>query len=485
MNLKELLHNIDIDAKVYGKISPIEVRNLTKDSRNIGFGDIFIANKGKRCDGNDFASLAVENGAIAVVSSIYNPFLSVVQIISPNLSLLEAQLAAKYYNYPSRKLCVVGITGTNGKTTVSHLIKFLFDACDKPSGLIGTIEHILGNNRIQDGFTTPESCLLQKYLAEMVKSNLTAAVIETSSIGLVLDRLANVEFDVGVLTNVTLDHLDFHDSFEEYIKAKLQLFAQLSDSGLAVVNNDLPQAKQFLEATRAVPVTYGIEQLADYRASNLRFSPFGADFDLIHKGEIFPCHSPLIGQYNVYNVLAAIAVTHQRLNCDLQQLVSLVASVKSPRGRLEPIQSGPCPIYIDYAHTPDALDNVCQTLRTLLPSGGKLIVVFGCGGDRDRSKRKIMAQVVEKYGFAVVTSDNPRGEDPETIVNEICSGFVKRNFSIEIDRKQAITYALSIASDRDIVLVAGKGHETYQIFKHQTIAFDDREVVHEVLSSYV
>ncbi|WP_375793279.1 UDP-N-acetylmuramoyl-L-alanyl-D-glutamate--2,6-diaminopimelate ligase [Chlamydia sp. 12-01] len=483
MNLKELLYNVE--AKIYGTISPVEVRNLTKDSRNVGYGDIFIAAKGKHCDGNDFSSLAVENGAIAVVSSIYNPFLSVVQIISSDLSRLESELSAKYYNYPSQNLCVVGVTGTNGKTTVSHLIKFLFDACDKPSGLIGTIEHILGNNRIQDGYTTPESCLLQKYLAEMVKNNLAAVVMEVSSIGLVVDRLADVNFDIGVLTNITLDHLDFHGSFEEYVKAKLKLFSMLPTTGLAVVNGDLSYASQFLEVTQARPVTYGIERPADYRAANLRSSPFGTDFDLIYKGESFPCHLPLIGQHNVYNILAAIAVVHQQCNCDFQQLISLIANVESPRGRLEPVFSGPCPIYIDYAHTPDALENVCKTLHTLLPKEGRLIVIFGCGGDRDQSKRKIMAQVVERYGFAVVTSDNPRGEDPETIINEICSGFVKRNFSIEIDRKQAITYALSIASDRDIVLVAGKGHETYQIFKHQTIAFDDKEIVREVLSSHV
>lgn len=185
---------------------------------------------------------------------------------------------------------MVGITGTNGKTTVSHLIKFLFDACDKPAGLIGTIEHILGNSRIQDGYTTPESCLLQKYLAEMVKSNLSAAVMEVSSIGLAVNRLANVHFDVGVLTNITLDHLDFHSSFEEYKQAKLKLFSMLPSSGLAVVNNDLHYAAQFIEATQAQPITYGIEQHADYRASNLRFSPFGTDFDLLYKGK--PLHVP-------------------------------------------------------------------------------------------------------------------------------------------------------------------------------------------------
>ncbi|WP_348663931.1 UDP-N-acetylmuramoyl-L-alanyl-D-glutamate--2,6-diaminopimelate ligase [Chlamydia vaughanii] len=483
MDLKKLLHNIE--AKTYGKIFPVEVRNITKNSRNVGVGDIFIAQKGKQCDGNDFSSLAVQNGAIAVVSSLYNPFLPVVQVVSSNLPLIEAELAAKYYDYPSQKLTTVGVTGTNGKTTVAHLIKFLFDSCGEPSGLLGTIEHSLGNSCIHDGFTTPESCLLQKYLGEMVKNNLSVAVMETSSIGLALDRLAQVEFDIGVLTNITLDHLDFHTSFEEYIKAKLKLFALLPETGLAVVNADLSYAPQFLEGTKAKPITYGIKQPADYQARNLNFSHSGTDCELIYQGKSFPCHSPLIGKHNIYNVLAALAVVHQRLNCDFQNLIDVMRNAEAPKGRLDPVLSGHCPVYIDYAHTPDALDNVCETLHGLLPEQGRLLVVFGCGGDRDQSKRKLMAQVVEKYGFAIVTSDNPRGEDPQSIINDVCSGFVKRNFSVEIDRKQAITYALSIASDRDIVLVAGKGHETYQIFKHQTIAFDDKEIVWEVLSSHV
>ncbi|EPP36001.1 UDP-N-acetylmuramyl-tripeptide synthetase family protein [Chlamydia psittaci 10_743_SC13] len=467
---------------MYGKVSSVEVRNITKDSRHVGVGDIFIACRGMKHDGNAFSLLAVQNGAIAILSSLYNPFIPVVQVVSSDLPLLEAEISAKYYANPSKKLVVVGITGTNGKTTVSHLIKFLFDSYNYHSGLIGTIAHDLGNHFVQDGFTTPESCLLQKYLAEMVKNSLSVAVIETSSIGLVQQRLASIDFDVGVFTNITLDHLDFHGSFENYIEAKLQLFSLLPSHGLAVVNADSPYKLRFLESTRARPVTYSINTPSDYQARNLRCSPFGTQCDVVYCGESFPCVLPLIGDYNVYNALAALAVIHQWLDCDFQHCLRLLSCVSPPRGRLEPVVNTPCPVYVDYAHTPDALDNVCKTLHGILPEQGKLIIVFGCGGDRDRSKRKIMAQVAEVYGFSVVTSDNPRSESPEAIIEDICSGFVKRNFSVKIDRKQAITYALSIASDRDIVLVAGKGHETYQVFKHQTIAFDDREVVREVLS---
>lgn len=483
MDLKTLLNSIN--ARVYGKVSPVEVRSITKNSRCVGSGDIFIAQKGMKYDGNDFAEEAIQNGAIAIASSFYNPFLPIVQIIAEDLLSLEAELSAKCYEYPSKKIAVIGVTGTNGKTTISHLVHFLISHSGQRAGLIGTIAHDLGDSRIQDSFTTPESCLLQKYLAEMVKNRVSVAAMEVSSIGLVSHRLDYVDFDMGIVSNVTSDHLDFHGTIDRYLEAKLLLFSSLKEQGVAIVNADLPYADRFLSATQARTLTYGIDTPSDYQACHISFSRSGAHYEIVHEGQSVPCRSPLIGQYNVYNVLAAVAAVHQKIGGDLGTLVSLIAKAPPPRGRLEPILSGPCPIYIDYAHTPDALDNVCKTLHALLPDQGRLIVVFGCGGDRDRSKRSQMAQVVETYGISVVTSDNPRTEDPQNIIQDICSGFMTRNFFIEIDRKQAIQYALSIALHQDIVLIAGKGHETYQIFKHQTIAFDDREVVYEVLASHV
>ncbi|AAD18562.1 N-acetylmuramoylalanylglutamyl DAP ligase [Chlamydia pneumoniae TW-183] len=483
MDLKELLHGVQ--AKIYGKVRPLEVRNLTRDSRCVSVGDIFIAHKGQRYDGNDFAVDALANGAIAIASSLYNPFLSVVQIITPNLEELEAELSAKYYEYPSSKLHTIGVTGTNGKTTVTCLIKALLDSYQKPSGLLGTIEHILGEGVIKDGFTTPTPALLQKYLATMVRQNRDAVVMEVSSIGLASGRVAYTNFDTAVLTNITLDHLDFHGTFETYVAAKAKLFSLVPPSGMVVINTDSPYASQCIESAKAPVITYGIESAADYRATDIQLSSSGTKYTLVYGDQKIACSSSFIGKYNVYNLLAAISTVHASLRCDLEDLLEKIGLCQPPPGRLDPVLMGPCPVYIDYAHTPDALDNVLTGLHELLPEGGRLIVVFGCGGDRDRSKRKLMAQVVERYGFAVVTSDNPRSEPPEDIVNEICDGFYSKNYFIEIDRKQAITYALSIASDRDIVLIAGKGHEAYQIFKHQTVAFDDKQTVCEVLASYV
>ncbi|WP_100934836.1 UDP-N-acetylmuramoyl-L-alanyl-D-glutamate--2,6-diaminopimelate ligase [Candidatus Chlamydia corallus] len=483
MDLKELLHGVQ--AKIYGKVRPVEVRNLTHDSRCVGVGDVFIAYKGKQYDGNDFAADAVGNGAIAVVSSLYNPFLSVVQIITPRLEELEAELSAKYYGYPSSKLHTIGVTGTNGKTTVTSLIKTLLDRYQRPSGLVGTIEHVLGEGVIKDGFTTPKPALLQKYLATMVRQNREAVVMEVSSIGLASGRVAYTNFDTAILTNITLDHLDFHGTFEAYVAAKAKLFTLVPPSGLVVINTDSPYAFQCIENAKARIITYGVESPADYQATNIQLSRSGTKYTLVYGDQKIPCSSSFIGRHNVYNMLAAISTVHASLRCDLLDLIEKIGYCQPPPGRLDPVLTGQCPIYIDYAHTPDALDNVLTGLKELLPEGGRLIVVFGCGGDRDRSKRKLMAQVVERYGFAVVTSDNPRSESPEDIVNEICQGFYSKNYFIEIDRKQAITYALSIASDKDIVLIAGKGHEAYQIFKHQTVAFDDKQTVCEVLASYV
>ncbi|AHH22929.1 UDP-N-acetylmuramoyl-L-alanyl-D-glutamate--2,6-diaminopimelate ligase [Chlamydia muridarum str. Nigg] len=481
MHLDQLLR--DIPAKIYGKVESIPVRNLTRDSRCTGVGDIFIARQGQMCNGNDYSGQAVENGAIAILSSLYNPFLSVVQIVTEDLTALEACLAARFYNDPSKRLDVIGVTGTNGKTTVSALARELMEYKGRCTGLVGTIEHILGEHRIIDSFTTPDAILLQKYFAEMVKQNLSSAVVEVSSIGLALGRVRETEFLAGVLTNVSLDHLDFHGSFEEYVVAKKQLFVSLPEHGVAVVNSDCEYAQSFLEISPARGVSYAVHQEADYRAVNLKFSSLGSTFDILYQGNVFSCETSLVGEHNVYNVLAALSVVHQILGGDFAELVHYVRYLSAPKGRLEPVLSGPCPIYIDYAHTPDALDNVCKILSQLLPADGRLIIVFGCGGDRDHSKRPIMAKVAETYGFSVVTSDNPRTEDPDQIIADICSGFSTDRYVIESDRRLAIVKAISMALDKDIVLVAGKGHEVYQIFKHQTIVFDDREVVCEALAS--
>ncbi|AEB41667.1 UDP-N-acetylmuramoyl-L-alanyl-D-glutamate--2,6-diaminopimelate ligase [Chlamydia pecorum] len=483
MNLKELLQGIS--AKIYGKVPTLEVRNFTRDSRCVGVGDIFIACRGEQHDGNDFSADAVERGAIAILSSFYNPFLSIVQIVTSCVEQLEAELAAKFYGRPSEKLEVFGVTGTNGKTTVTYMIKALLDHSHKPAGLIGTIEHILGEGSIHDSFTTPSACLLQKYFAEMVKNRRKAVAMEVSSIGLELNRTAQTSFDVGILTNVTLDHLDFHGTLENYLTAKEKLFSQLPKNGCAVINADSPYASRFCSIASSRCVTYGIEEAAEYRACDLQLSLLGTRYTLVHRGKSYLCKSPLIGRYNVYNTLAAIAAVHERSNQELPELLVALENAPLPKGRLEPVFSGPCPIYIDYAHTPDALDNVLATLKELMSCQGRVIIVFGCGGDRDRSKRKLMARVAERYGFSIVTTDNPRKEDPEVIIHEICEGFTSQKYCVEQDRKKAILRAISMASDKDVVLIAGKGHETYQIFKHQTLYFSDKQVVNEVLASYV
>ncbi|WP_213357834.1 UDP-N-acetylmuramoyl-L-alanyl-D-glutamate--2,6-diaminopimelate ligase [Chlamydiifrater phoenicopteri] len=484
MRLTELLKSLEkVEYSIYGDSSKIEVRHIVVDSRVVGYGDIFIAKKGAKFDGNDFSRQAVENGAVVVVSEVYNPFLKVVQIISKDVVLIEALLAARCYGFPEEKMHIIGVTGTNGKTTVVSLIKHLSDAMGKPCGSLGTLGYVLGAQKVVGDLTTPDASSIYRYLGEMVKNGLENVAMEVSSIGLVLDRLLNVPFHTAIFTNLTLDHLDFHETWENYVKAKGLLFASLAPHSLAIFNNDSPYSKEYASLTKARVVSYGIESSCDLKASNIVLDSNGASFVVTYKGRSVPVKVPLVGVHNVYNVLAALCVAVEDFGFSLEEAAYILARSEAPRGRLERVDGGVCPVFIDYAHTPDALENVLLALKSFLPEGGRVITVFGCGGDRDKSKRAVMAQVAEKYGFSVVTTDNPRAEDPESIIREICSGFSKEDFCVEIDRKQAIKYALSVASDKDIILVAGKGHETYQIFKHRTIVFDDKEEVLAAIAS--
>ncbi|WP_213318472.1 UDP-N-acetylmuramoyl-L-alanyl-D-glutamate--2,6-diaminopimelate ligase [Chlamydiifrater volucris] len=484
MKLTELLKSLGkVEYVLHGSCSGIEVRHIVVDSRVVGYGDVFIAKKGAKFDGNDFSKQAVENGAVAVVSEVYNPFLNVVQIVSKEVVLIEALLAAKCYGYPEKKMHIVGVTGTNGKTTVVSLVKHLSDAMGSPCGSLGTLGYVLGAQKVMGDLTTPDASSIYKYLGEMVKNGLQNVAMEVSSIGLVLDRLLNIPFHTAIFTNLTLDHLDFHETWDNYVKAKGLLFSSLSSNSLAIFNGDSPYAKKYASLTEARVMFYGIENACDLTASNIVLSSEGTCFTVSYKGESVLAKVPLVGLHNVYNVLAALCVAVEDFGFSLEEAVYILKTSQAPRGRLERIDGGACPVFVDYAHTPDALENVLVALKSLLPTGGRIIIVFGCGGDRDKGKRVVMAQVAEKYGFSVVTTDNPRTEDPAGIIQEICSGFSKDNFCVEIDRKQAIKYALSIASDKDIVLVAGKGHETYQIFKHRTIVFDDKEEVLAAIAS--
>jgi UDP-N-acetylmuramoyl-L-alanyl-D-glutamate--2,6-diaminopimelate ligase len=486
MKLRKLIKDLKIENVKGSK--EIEITGICSNSKLVGPGNLFIAKKGLLQDGGQYIPEAIDSGAVAVATDIYNPSLkNVVQILHPDVASIEGQLASSYYQHPSDDLFVVGVTGTNGKTTTSFLIKHLLDALDGSCGLIGTIEYIIGKYRYQATRTTPDVTSNHKMLREMILQGCSSAVMEVTSHALDQGRVQNIEFDMAVFTNLTLDHLDYHLTMENYGLAKNKLFRSLDPTKkkkknfpkCAIVNADSPSHAKMIEGCKASIFSYGVLHEADLRGSNIQLSPLGTSFDVTYQNQTLSCFCPLIGRFNVYNCLAAIAVGLNR-QVPLKRIIEIIHSTPPVPGRLQPV-SNPLglKIYVDFAHTDDALANVLSCLKEL--KSGRLITVFGCGGDRDRSKRPKMGRCCEELSdVCLVTSDNPRTEDPLEIIRQITQGFQKEsNYIVEPDRQAAIEKAIKMATLEDIVLIAGKGHENYQIFAHQTIEFDDAKIAQQ------
>ena len=483
MKLKKLLK--DISVKDVKGSKDIVITGLCANSKVVAPGNLFVAKKGRASDGTHYIDEAISAGASAVLTDIFDPSLrNVTQVIHPNVSAVESLLAAHYYQFPSRELFMVGITGTNGKTTTSFLIKHLLDHLHAPCGLIGTIEYIIGKHRYQAIRTTPDVISNHKLLREMVLQGCKSAVMEVTSHALDQGRARNIEYDIAIFTNLTLDHLDYHETMDNYCLAKQKLFQELNPKQLkpgnpfpktAIVNMDSAWYRKMLLGCHAQVLTYGLDSKATVRAYNIRLTSSGTIFNVSYKGEEIECRCPLVGRFNVYNCLAAICVGLVREE-PLEKLVAILASFPTVPGRLEavPNELG-MNIFVDFAHSDDALTNVLECLQEV--KKGRIITVFGCGGDRDHFKRPRMAKAAEELSdFCIVTSDNPRSEDPLLICQEITQGFNEKNWMIEIDRREAIKKAISLANLNDIILIAGKGHEAFQIFGHKTVEFDDRKI---------
>lgn len=481
MKLKKLLKDIPYRAVKGSK--EIEITGICSHSKMVAPGNLFIAQKGAQYDGTQFIPDAVAAGAHAIVTDIYDPFLEdCVQVICENVAQVAPLFAANYYQNPSHELNLIGITGTNGKTTTSYLIYHILQKAHIFSGLIGTIEYILGNNRIIASRTTPDVILNHKFLRDMKTQGCQAAIMEVSSHALVQKRVENIDFSVAVFTNLTTDHLDYHKNLSNYQQAKSLLFTQLQDTSVALFNHDDPISAQFMEKTNAQIMTYGLYEGSDIVARDIHMSLTKTVFTVEYKDQKEEISLPLIGKYNIYNALAAIGVGlfFQLSLADMKHSLSCFPGVP---GRMEKVGvKGKYHIFVDYAHTPDGLENVLRTLQEI--KEGRVICLFGCGGDRDSSKRKDMGAIAEKYAdISIVTSDNPRSEDPKDIAQQIVQGFSSmQNLYVELDRKEAIRKALSLADKKDIILIAGKGHEMFQVFANQTIAFDDRKVIRELLN---
>lgn len=464
----------------------IEIKGITYNSKRVGKSSLFVAIKGYRTDGHLFINEALLKGARAVVMEKRIPLgEGATGILVPDARKALALLADRFYHHPSKRLKLIGITGTNGKTTTSYLIEAILTSNKKRCGLLGTIAHKIGDRTIPAQITTPESLDLQSLLSQLVAKRIKYAVMEVSSHSLELSRIEKVKFSIAVFTNLSIDHLDFHQTLENYLEAKTRLFTRLAKNAFAVINIDDPKSRYIKERTPCSTLTYGIEKKADIRARRINSSLEGSSFKVKTKGGDLDVNLPLPGKHNVYNALAAIGVS-SLLKIPPSAIKEGLERVRNIPGRFERIDEGQdFWVIVDYAHTDDALEKVLSTCRELIK--GRIILVFGCGGDRDKSKRPLMGEVAAKYSdYTVITNDNPRSEEPLSIASSIEVGMKRGDgkYTIILDRKEAIRKVIEEACPGDIVLIAGKGHETTQIIGTQVLPFDDREVAREILREW-
>ena len=483
MRLRTLVDNLNYLELVNIDGFCSEIEGISYNSKKAHQDDIFICLTGEHVDGHEYAEEAVSNGAcLCVVERRLN--LDVPQIVVSDTSEAIAQISDLFYSSPSKKLNLIGVTGTNGKTTVTHLIQRLFEAENKKCALIGTLGNKMNS---QDDYhdakhTTPQAPELQKLFYEINEKNIPNVVMEVSSHSLAQHRVDFAEFNGAVLTNLTQDHLDFHITMQNYFRAKAKLFENLYTGDFAVINADDSYAGQFLEViSPGVNVyTYGIKMPADVRAENIIFDDNGASFTCDIQGKKYEVKLLMNGMFSVYNALAALTAALAN-GLDMENSIKTIETIKGVAGRFEVVTRKPT-VIVDYAHTPDGLENVLKAAREITSPEGKLVCIFGCGGDRDATKRPKMGAIAEELADKVIiTSDNPRSEDPQQIITDILAGLKSVNSVIvEPDRELAIKEASKIAKINDVVVVAGKGHEDYQILADKTIHFDDREKVKEI-----
>lgn len=461
----------------------INIKDIQHDSRNVSEGSLFVCIEGFESDGHAYIKNAIDAGARAIVVTKYTQIndkdIPVLQVDDSRVAL--AQLATKYYNKPTSQFGLVGVTGTNGKTSTVFLIDRILKGYNKKTGLIGTIENRIGDKVIPTERTTPDALALQALFYDMVEANVNDVVMEVSSHALDLKRVEGAEFDVAVFTNLTLDHLDYHKTMEAYRDAKLKLFNM---ARCAVINIDDEHGVYILEnSTQEKTVTYScVDENADLYARDIHIDVKGTHFSLSYKEECHHIDVQTPGRFSVYNALAAIGAALQ-MGVPMTVIQKVLATNSIIKGRFETIDSPKgYHAVVDYAHAPDGLENVLKTIREIAKA--KVITVFGCGGDRDKTKRPIMGEIAGRYSdYAIITSDNPRTEEPETILDEVEVGTKRTDCAYEkqVDRRLAIAKALSMAEADDIVLVAGKGHEDYQVIGTEKIHFDDKEIILELI----
>jgi len=483
MKLTDVINGLDI-LNITGNLD-IDITNIQYDSRKVTQGTLFICVKGFNVDGHEFIQKAIEQGAKAflVQEDIQMEGYTFVKVEDTRKSM--AKVATNFYENPSSKMDVIGVTGTNGKTSITTFLSEILSSENKKVGLVGTIKIFDGEKEVESNSTTPESIDLQRYFSDMVNNNCDYCAMEVSSHSLVLNRVEDTQFKIGLFTNLTPDHLDFHKDLEDYREAKEKLFYKTTVANIINIDdNGGAKIYQNIKNLKTPAYTYGIDNEADFRASNIKIDARGVSYTLktpTYEEEIFV---PVPGKFTVYNTLAVIAACYM-LNIPKDVIIDGLKNTGGVAGRFETITNDKgISVIVDYAHTPDALENILNTAKEF--SKGNIITVFGCGGDRDTTKRPLMGNIAQKLSdIAIVTSDNPRTEEPKAIIEDILKGLDtnKENYKVVIDRKEAIERAIEMAKKDDIVIIAGKGHENYQIIGKVKHHFDDKEIAQEFLNN--
>lgn len=479
MKLKDMLYGLEYELK--GNIET-EVSDICYDSRKAAEGSLFFCIVGFAADGHKYAASAVEKGASVLVVTRFLPEIDAVQVLVKDDRKAMALISANFYGRPAKKMKMVGITGTKGKTSTSYMVKSILEAAGEKVGLIGTIYYMIGDRATPAVHTTPEAPDLQKILYEMQMEGATSIVMEVSSSALIFDRVYGMHFDAAIYTNLSQDHMDIHGSFENYALAKKMLFGM---SGISLINADDEWHRTMLEGAACRALTYAIDSDADYKASDIQLSAQDSRFFFEAKNFKLPLYIEMPGKFMVYNALAAASACLE-MGIDLISVKKGLEAVAGVPGRFEKLDTKgqPYTIILDYAHTPASLENILTSVK--LFAKGRIVCLFGCGGNRDRTKRPMMGSVAEKYSdFTIVTTDNPRFEEPADIISDITEGMKGSKYIVIENRLEAIEYAIKHAKKNDVIILAGKGHEYYQEIKGVRHHFNEKEIVEDIMNKIV
>ncbi len=488
MELTQLLNSLHV-IQVTGEVQRKDVADIVYDSRKVQKNSVFVAIKGYKTDGHKFLQDAINKGAVAVVveddDSIPDELIThskIAKIVVNNSRTTLAELSKGFYKDPTSKIKLIGITGTNGKTTSTFILKNILQSAGYKTGLVGTIANYVGDEKVDSKLTTPEANDLNRFFYDMIEAGCSHAIMEVSSHSLVLNRVFGLDFSAAIFSNITSDHLDFHNTFDEYLNAKKILFDGLSSNSFALINSDDASGKEIVKDCKAKLISYGMSDNLDYQIKNIKYDLNGTDFTITNKNVNYKIHTTLIGTFNAYNAASAFATAHS-LGIDANKIVEGIKSSPQVPGRFEVLGNRNKKVIVDYSHTADSLEKALQAVREIVKDKNQVVTVFGCGGDRDKTKRPVMGKVASDLSDKVfVTSDNPRTENPYEIIKDIIKGISKNNYEIEENREEAIKNAIQRSDENAVILIAGKGHENYQEINGVRNHFSDQEIAQKYLA---